>query len=129
MFIATNSQTSFYDADYVCERLISKDSFYRKFKEVVAPLIDDGQFESMYCKDNGRPPISPALLAMATILQFYRSRMKGSGLNTVQIAFPLLNWVENPCRQRRPYGPTITHRISRRFLSCNISRQRTERHI
>jgi IS5 family transposase len=26
----------------------------------------------MYCKNNGRPPISPALLAMATILQHYR---------------------------------------------------------
>lgn len=67
-----NLQTSFYDADHVCERLISKDSFYRKFKEIVSPLIDDQQFESMYCKNNGRPPISPALLAMATILQFYR---------------------------------------------------------
>ncbi|WP_082021125.1 IS1182 family transposase [Geobacter anodireducens] len=65
-------QTSFYDANYVCERLIPKDSFYRKFKEIVSPLIDDKQFESMYCKNNGRPPISPALLAMATILQHYR---------------------------------------------------------
>jgi transposase len=26
----------------------------------------------MYCEDNGRPAISPALLAMATILQFYK---------------------------------------------------------
>lgn len=72
MFKSQVKQTSFYDANYVCERLISKDSFYRKFKEVVSPLIDNKQFESMYCKNNGRPPISPALLAMATILQFYR---------------------------------------------------------
>lgn len=72
MLNSFNKQTTFYDADYVCERLIPKDSFYRKFKEVVSPLIDDRQFESMYCKDNGRPPISPALLGMATILQFYR---------------------------------------------------------
>jgi len=48
-------QGSFYDADYICEQLIPQDSFYRKFREIVAPLIKDKQFESMYCKDNGRP--------------------------------------------------------------------------
>jgi transposase len=72
MFRHCEQQTGFYDAHYVCERLIPKDSFYRKFRELVSPLIDDNQFESMYCKNNGRPPISPALLAMATILQHYR---------------------------------------------------------
>lgn len=72
MFKLRACQTSFYDAEYVCERLITKNSFYRKFRETVWPLIDDKQFDCMYCKDNGRPPISPALLAMATILQHYR---------------------------------------------------------
>jgi len=66
-------QGSFYDADYICEQLIPQDSFYRKFREAVAPLIKDKQFESMYCKDNGRPAISPSLLAMATILQFHKN--------------------------------------------------------
>jgi len=72
MFIPSFMEQSLFDSAYVCERLIPKDSFYRKFREIVWPLIDDEQFESMYCKDNGRPPLSPALLAMATILQFYR---------------------------------------------------------
>ncbi len=66
-------QVGFYDADYVCEQLIPQDSFYRKFREIVEPLIEDEQFETMYCEDNGRPAISPGLLAMATILQFYRN--------------------------------------------------------
>ncbi len=66
-------QGSFYDADYICEQLIPEDSFCRKFKDIVWPLIKDEQFESMYCIDNGRPPISPSLLSMATILQFYRN--------------------------------------------------------
>jgi transposase len=66
-------QVSYYDADYVCEQLIAKDSFYRKFREIVEPLIEDEQFKTMYCEDNGRPAISPALLAMATILQFYKN--------------------------------------------------------
>jgi len=72
MLQAKGSQSSFYDADYVCEQLVPKDSFYRKFREMVTPLFDDEQFEDMYSLDNGRPSISPALLAMATILQFYR---------------------------------------------------------
>jgi transposase len=48
-------------------------NFYRKFREIVWPIIKDDEFAPMYCKDNGRPPISPALLAMATILQFHRN--------------------------------------------------------
>ena len=67
-----SDQGSFFDPEYVCEQLIPADSFYRKFREVVRPLIPDEMFESMYCLKNGRPPISPALLAQATILQFHR---------------------------------------------------------
>mgnify|MGYP001570520661 FL=1 len=65
-------QGSFYDADYICEQLIPKDNFFRKFRELICPLIKDEDFEPMYCEDNGRPPISPSILAMATILQFYK---------------------------------------------------------
>lgn len=66
-------QGSFYDVEYICESLIPENSFYRKFREEVWPLIKDGDFEEMYCTDNGRPPISPALLARAMILQFYKN--------------------------------------------------------
>lgn len=68
-----NGQASFIDADYICEQLIPSDSFYRKFRDVVWPLIKDEHFKEMYCNDNGRPPISPSLLAMATILQFHKN--------------------------------------------------------
>lgn len=73
MLTSRDCQRSFYDTDSVCEQLIPEDSFYHKFREIVAPLIDDSIFESMYCVDNGRPPISPSLLAMACVLQFYRN--------------------------------------------------------
>jgi transposase len=58
---------------YFCEKLIPQDSFYRKFRELVWPIIEDEQFAPMYCPDNGRPALSPALLALATILQFHRN--------------------------------------------------------
>lgn len=86
-------QRSFYDADSVCEQLIPEDSFYRKFREIVAPLIEDSMFESMYCLDNGRPPISPSLLAMACILQFYRNlsdrEMERACMYDIEVKFAL----------------------------------------
>lgn len=68
----TSGQASFFDTEYICEELVPKNSFYRKFREAVSPLIKDDMFESMYCLDNGRPPISPSLLAKAMMLQFHR---------------------------------------------------------
>jgi transposase len=86
-------QGSFYDADYICEQLIPHDSFYRQFREIVVPLIKDKQFESMYCTDNGRPAISPSLLAMATILQFYKNlsdrEMEQACMYDIQIKYAL----------------------------------------
>jgi transposase len=66
-------QGSFYDVEYICDELIPEDSFYRKFRQIVWPLIKNKDFESMYCQDNGRPPIRPSLLAMAMILQFHKN--------------------------------------------------------
>lgn len=68
-----SAQRSFLDTDTITEPLLPSDSFYRKFRQLVWPLIQDDQFESLYCPDNGRPAISPALLAMATILQFHEN--------------------------------------------------------
>lgn len=66
-------QTSFFDAEYICEDLIPPDSFYRRFKDTVWPLMDELDFEAMYCQDNGRPPISPKLMAMVMLLQFHKN--------------------------------------------------------
>jgi transposase len=93
MLKGPDTQGSFYDAEYLCEQLIPPDSFYRKFKEIVTPLIKDEDFDSMYCKTNGRPPISPSLLAMTTILQFYRGfsdrEMEAACMFDIQIKFAL----------------------------------------
>jgi transposase len=93
MLIPRERQGSFYDADFICEQLIPQDSFYRKFREVVAPLISDRDFEGIYCADNGRPAISPALLAMATILQFYKTlsdrEMERACMYDIEVKFAL----------------------------------------
>lgn len=84
---------SFYDADQVCDRLVPPDSFYRRFRELVVPLIKDDQFESMYCKDNGRPCIPPSLLALATIIQFHKNlsdrEMERACMYDIEVKFAL----------------------------------------
>jgi len=49
-----DSQGSFLDTEYICEDLIPEDSFYRKFREVVWPLVTDEMFVDIYCNDNGQ---------------------------------------------------------------------------
>jgi len=50
---SSSRQGSFYDPEYVCEQLIPPDSFYRKFREMVSPLITDRRFA-----DIGLPTMS-----------------------------------------------------------------------
>jgi len=57
-----DSQMDFNDTDYLCSRLVPQESFYRKFRDIVSPLIKDEHFESMYAPNNGRPAIPPSLL-------------------------------------------------------------------
>jgi hypothetical protein len=47
MFKPREKQSTFFDATYICEKLIPKDSFYRKFREIVWPIIDDEQFATL----------------------------------------------------------------------------------
>lgn len=61
---------SLFDTDYICEALIPRNSYFRKFKKLVDPIINDDLFVDLYKHHTGRPPISPALLAKAMILQF-----------------------------------------------------------
>lgn len=64
-------QHSFFDSDYYCDQLIPKTSFFRRFRDLVGPLILDEMFLELYCWKNGRPPISPSLLAKAMLLQYH----------------------------------------------------------
>ena len=93
MFKSEPQQGSFNDTDYYCEQLIPPDSFYRKFREIIWPVITDEKFEAMYCLDNGRPAIRPSLLAMATIIQFYRGfsdrEMEEACMYDIQVKYAL----------------------------------------
>src|SRR5208337_5512848 len=79
-----DNQGSFYDADYICEQLIPQDSFYRKFREIVWPLIKDEDFESMYCKDNGHVGQGSVTAYFfrksSTISMNYHSRLVGEAM-------------------------------------------------
>jgi hypothetical protein len=38
---SSEHQASFFDVDFLCESLIPPDSYYRKFRELVWPLLKD----------------------------------------------------------------------------------------
>jgi transposase len=93
MFKGPDNQGSFFDTEYLCAQLIAPDSFYRKFREIVAPLIKDDDFAEMYCQNNGRPPLSPSLMALATIIQSYRGfsdrEMEAACMFDIQVKYAL----------------------------------------
>lgn len=93
MLKISDGESSSCNTDNICEQLIPADSFYRKFREIIRPLISDEHFKTMYCPDNGRPAISPALLATATILQFYRDlsdrQMEKACMYDIEIKYAL----------------------------------------
>lgn len=115
MFRPTHRQASFFDADSLCERLIPGDSFYRRFRQTVYPLIKDDDFRQMYCRDNGRPAISPSLLAMATILQFHRDlsdrQMERACTYDIEIKYAL-----NLAIDERPFDHSSLHDFRKRLL-------------
>jgi transposase len=69
MLDASSRQPSFFDTDQICKPLFPPESFWHRFRELIYPLINDEDYECMYCPDRGRPAKSPALLTMVTILQ------------------------------------------------------------
>jgi len=115
MFKPREKQTTFFHASYICENLIPPDTFYRKFRELVWPLIDDDAFASMYCQDNGRPSISPALLDMATIFQFHRNHsdreMERAFMYDIEIKY-----VPGLRLDERPFGHSSLGDFRKRLL-------------
>ena len=67
-----DSQRSFYHTDYLCGDLFDPASRYRLFREKIWPqlLALSPKLHSLYCEDNGRPPVDPVLLCGVTLLQF-----------------------------------------------------------
>lgn len=100
MLTSSERQGSFYDVDYLCESLIPPDSYYRKFREVVWPLLKDEDFSALYCQDNGRPPIPPRLLAMTLLLQFHRDlsdrEMERACMYDLEVKYALCEWYRVP---------------------------------
>ncbi len=48
---ASDHQASFFDVDYLCEHLIPPESYYRKFRELVWPLLTDEDFAALYQRE------------------------------------------------------------------------------
>jgi len=88
-----NMQHSFTDAEFLCEHLVPKDSFFRRFRDTIGPLIKDEMFSELYKGKTGRPPISPSLLAKAMLLQYHMNlsdrEMERAAMFDIEVKFVL----------------------------------------
>jgi len=122
MFKTRDKQMTFIDTDNICEELLPADNFYRKFREIVSPLVNDETFSSMYTLDNGRPAIPPSLLAMATILQFYRDlsdrEIERACMYDLEIKYALGLRIDE-----RPFDHSSLHDFRQRLLEHGKEKQ------
>ena len=67
--LGTHAQEGFFQTDRHLLDFVGRDSFYGRLAALRGELFRDEDFAELYCIDNGRPSVSPALLATATLLQ------------------------------------------------------------
>jgi hypothetical protein len=65
-----NPQRSLFEAQ-AWPHPVPGDSFYTRLGSVNELLFRDEDLAELYCLDNGRPSVPPALLSGITLLQFY----------------------------------------------------------
>jgi len=63
---------------------VPSDSFYARLALVNDELFHDADLAEMYCLDNGRPCLSPALLCGVLLLQFYDNVSDGEAVERVR---------------------------------------------
>jgi IS5 family transposase len=61
--------TSEYEKLFTDFGIVKEDSIFFAFRNLILPLVRDGDFASLYNLDKGRDSISPALLSLALVLQ------------------------------------------------------------
>ena len=66
---AMSTRFQFFQTDRHLLDFVGRDSFYGRLAALRGELFKDEDFAELYCIDNGRPSVSPALLATATLLQ------------------------------------------------------------
>lgn len=62
-------QSSFFDTDYICQGLMTEDSFYAFLANYRDELFSDEDFAQLYSPRLGRPSVPPSILALAALLQ------------------------------------------------------------
>lgn len=69
MDLSHYNQLNLFGADMIYPELLEPGDLCYTIKEEITPLVKDTDFEDMY-KDGGRPPVSPRILLLVTIMQF-----------------------------------------------------------
>ena len=69
--LGTHAQEGFYQTDRHLLDFVGSDTFYGRLAALRGQLFRDEDFAELYCRDNGRPSVGPALLMTAIMLQVH----------------------------------------------------------
>ena len=80
-------QGSFFDASYLLEGLFVESDRFRLFQDKMLPVLRDirPKLDEMYCQDDGRPAIDPAIMAGVTVLQFMEKTPDRKAIEMVRL--------------------------------------------
>lgn len=71
MYRASDGQGDLFSADTMYLELVGANSFYAFLAREGERLFPDEAFASFYCRDNGRPCVSPCMLTKVLLLQMF----------------------------------------------------------
>ena len=66
-----SAQWGMFEADALYGDFVGRKNFYGFLASQRNELFRDEDFAALYCRDNGRPSVSPSLLATALVLRTY----------------------------------------------------------
>ena len=69
MNLSHYNQFNLFGADMIYKKILDSNELCATLQREIVPLIKDSNFEEMY-KGGGRPPISPRVLLLTTIMQY-----------------------------------------------------------
>lgn len=78
-----NRQRSLFSAQSLPHQ-VDPDSFYGRMGQVTHELFPEEDLAEMYCEDNGRPSLPPALMCGILLLQFYDDVSDGEAVERTQ---------------------------------------------
>ena len=114
MSLKLTNQEELFTADKMMEKYLAPESPMKIFSEEIYPLFKDEDFKDMY-SSKGRNGISPAFLAMVTLLQFRESLSDVEAQNACNMRIDWKIALRKPLEEKIEFDPSTLCYFRRRL--------------